>query len=292
MSNNVSQLGNKIQQAKSNVQKVLSQTSRNFSQSMQRTGRNVKNTFQRASSNTRNLQNSLNRSIQRVQRSASTDSPSNLNYFLLGLLFIFLMLLLVMIVYYLITDCKEKKSLTDFIFDTRNPMNPCIAEIPVSGKGDQTIVPASFEIPGVEEVFHISNQDYTYDQSKCKCKAYGARLATEAEIRQAYNNGADWCSYGWSQGQRAFFPTQQTSYQKLAKKHRFDCGRPGINGGFFSNPNLKFGVNCYGIKPAGKVVPLNKPNKNEFCARRNNFQADQVLETDEIAPFNEMTWNS
>ena len=28
----------------------------------------------------------------------------------------------------------------------------------------------------MKEVFHISNQDYTYNQAKCKCNAYGARL--------------------------------------------------------------------------------------------------------------------
>ena len=30
-------------------------------------------------------------------------------------------------------------------------------------------------IIGKKEVFHIGNQDYTYDQSRCKCSSYGAR---------------------------------------------------------------------------------------------------------------------
>ena len=30
---------------------------------------------------------------------------------------------------------------------------------------------------------------------------------------------------------------------------KHDCGRPGINGGYIDNPNIKFGVNCYGFKP-------------------------------------------
>jgi hypothetical protein len=29
-----------------------------------------------------------------------------------------------------------------------------------------------------------------------------------------------------------------------------NCGRPGINGGYIYNPNLRMGVNCYGVKPA------------------------------------------
>ena len=28
-----------------------------------------------------------------------------------------------------------------------------------------------------------------------------------------------------------------------------ECGKPGINGGYFSDPTMKFGVNCYGVKP-------------------------------------------
>ena len=31
-----------------------------------------------------------------------------------------------------------------------------------------------------------------------------------------------------------------------------DCGRPGVNGGFIANPNIQFGVNCFGIKPPAK----------------------------------------
>ena len=50
----------------------------------------------------------------------------------------------------------------------------------------------------------------------------------------------------------AFFPTQKSTWHKLQKikGHENDCGRPGINGGFMKNPNVRFGVNCYGNKPS------------------------------------------
>ena len=32
------------------------------------------------------------------------------------------------------------------------------------------------------------------------------------------------------------------------------CGLPGINGGYIDNPNIRFGVNCYGYKP--KITPI------------------------------------
>ena len=28
------------------------------------------------------------------------------------------------------------------------------------------------------------------------------------------------------------------------------CGVPGVNGGYFDNPEMRFGVNCYGAKPS------------------------------------------
>ena len=50
----------------------------------------------------------------------------------------------------------------------------------------------------------------------------------------------------------AFYPTQKSTWNKLQKikGHEHDCGRPGINGGYIDNPNVRFGVNCFGSKPA------------------------------------------
>ena len=101
------------------------------------------------------------------------------------------------------------------------------------------------------EVFNISNNFYTYSDAGALCKAMGSRLATYDEIEEAYNNGAEWSTYGWSEGQHAYFPTQKETWNKLQKikGHEHDLGRPGVNGGYFLNPNVRFGVNCYGVKP-------------------------------------------
>ena len=146
-------------------------------------------------------------------------------------------------------------------------------------------------IKNPEQVFHISNQDYSYNQAKCKCASYGARLATYAEMVEAYNGGANWCSYGWSEGQTAYYPTQKCKWEKM--KNKKECGKPGINGGFFSNPNLKFGANCFGQKPEGKVVKLKKTkcSKQSYCSLPQNTYAARKLATDEIAPFNDQQWS-
>ena len=101
------------------------------------------------------------------------------------------------------------------------------------------------------QVFNIPENNYIYGDAQAVCKAYGARLASYEEVEEAYNKGAEWCNYGWSDGQMALFPTQQKTFDELQKieGHENDCGRPGINGGFIDNPKLKYGVNCYGYKP-------------------------------------------
>jgi hypothetical protein len=108
------------------------------------------------------------------------------------------------------------------------------------------------------EVFNISNNLYTYDDAQAICKSYDSRLATYDEVEDSYNNGGEWCNYGWSEAQMVLFPTQKSTWSKLqeTKNNKNDCGRPGINGGYISNPSMQYGVNCFGIKPAPKASDL------------------------------------
>jgi hypothetical protein len=102
-----------------------------------------------------------------------------------------------------------------------------------------------------EEVFNVSNNLYNYEDAKAVCRAMGSRLATYDEIEASYMGGAEWTSYGWSEGQHAYFPTQKETWARLQelKGHEHDLGRPGVNGGYFANPNVRLGVNCYGVRP-------------------------------------------
>lgn len=120
---------------------------------------------------------------------------------------------------------------------------------------EESIKPVIPEILTKQQVFHINDNKYTYEDSKAICQAYGGRLANYKEINDAYNEGADWCGFGWSDGQMALYPTQTEKWNTLQgiKGHEHDCGRPGINGGYIDNPNVRFGVNCYGYKP--KITP-------------------------------------
>jgi hypothetical protein len=115
--------------------------------------------------------------------------------------------------------------------------------------------------PG-NEVFNIRNNLYTYDEAKSVCSIYGAKLANYDQIEDSYDNGGEWCNYGWSEGQMALFPTQKDTWNKLQKtdNHKNNCGRPGINGGFIANPNIKYGANCYGKKPVAYTADVNRMN--------------------------------
>ena len=151
------------------------------------------------------------------------------------------------------------------------------------------------------QVFNIPENDYVYPDAKAICTAYGARLATYKEVEDAYNKGAEWCNYGWSDGQMALFPTQQNTYDELQKieGHENDCGRPGINGGYMSNPALKFGVNCYGYKP--RMTPEEedlmatqpkypKTEKDIAMENRVNYWKDKLTEI-LVSPFNHERWS-
>jgi hypothetical protein len=108
--------------------------------------------------------------------------------------------------------------------------------------------------PG-KQIFNINRNIYTYDDAAPLCKAMGAELATFDQVKKAQKHGADWCNYGWVKGQMAVYPTSEATWNKLQTgphEYRNSCGKPGVNGGRFDNPEIRFGVNCFGARPQKK----------------------------------------
>lgn len=157
------------------------------------------------------------------------------------------------------------------------------------------------EIKFRKQVYNIPGNYYTYDNAKALCTAYGSELATYEQIEKTYKNGGEWCNYGWSADQLALFPTQQATYNHLQKTpgHEHDCGRPGINGGYIANPEIKFGVNCYGYKPKINeeeedlmkiTTPYQETVQDIAFQKRVDFwknQVDNIL----VSPFNYNMWS-
>jgi hypothetical protein len=151
-----------------------------------------------------------------------------------------------------------------------------------------------------DQVFNIPGNYYNYNDAKSLCNAYGSRLATYSEIENAYNSGAEWCNYGWSDNQMALFPTQSETYNNLQKisGHEHDCGRPGINGGYISNPKVRFGVNCYGKKPKmsdieEQLMETSTPyplTEDDIMMEKKTEMLKKKLPEILVSPFNYNNW--
>ena len=174
-------------------------------------------------------------------------------------------------------------------------------DIAVSGLSVPIISNTVPEIKRKPQVFHLPNNTYTYEDSKAVCSAYGGRLATYNEIDDAHKKGADWCGFGWSDKQMALYPTQTDKWNNLQtiEGHEHDCGRPGINGGYIDNPNVRFGVNCYGYKPKITDIEISNMSNTSLYPKTNKELAfddkvdfwKQQLESITVAPFNHNNWS-
>ena len=157
------------------------------------------------------------------------------------------------------------------------------------------------EIKILEEVFNIPGNYYNYNDADTLCKAYGSRLATYDEVENAYQKGGEWCNYGWSDGQMALFPTQKNTFNNLQniKGHEHDCGRPGVNGGYIANPNVKFGVNCFGYKPKmtdeeEELMQVNSPypkTEQDIAMEKRIDYWKRRLNEILVSPFNYNSWS-
>ena len=148
-----------------------------------------------------------------------------------------------------------------------------------------------------KEVFNIRDNVFTYNEAKAACAAYGARLATIEDMIAAYDRGANWCSYGWTEGQLAMYPTQKEYWAKLQmdNSRRTECGEPGLNGGYFENPAFKFGANCFGGKPPAKKGENIKPGRvdrhNPYENLIEKYKAKIANNEFRISNFSEDGWS-
>ena len=156
----------------------------------------------------------------------------------------------------------------------------------LSSDSSQFALPTRFIGP---EVFYVADNKFTYEEAPYVCKAYDSELASYIQVEQAYNSGAEWCGYGWTAGGIALFPTQQASWEARITdpdiRKREMCGRPGVNGGYF-DPTMKFGVNCYGIKPKQPAKPKVSA-ENDRLAGMFKDQIDKLV----VDPFAKTAWS-
>lgn len=241
----------------------------------------------------------------------SSDSGSALKIIMSFIFIIFVILLLLNALYYFfrVDIFKTLRNFINGIYHLEiisdiKDITHLVNNRPIEENSQSRIAAIQAPVPEIlltKQVFNVPNNTYVYDDAKALCSAYGSRLATYQEVESAYNDGAEWCNYGWSEKQMALFPTQQKTYNHLQKikGHENDCGRPGVNGGFIADPGSKFGVNCYGYKP--RMTPEEeeimatrpiypKTKKDIELEERVNYWKDK-LSSILVSPFNHNTWS-
>jgi hypothetical protein len=149
---------------------------------------------------------------------------------------------------------------------------------------------------GSKQVFNVARNLYTFSDAEPLCKAFGAELATYDQVKDAYKSGADWCNYGWVKGQLAVYPTQKATYDKLQhgpEEERMSCGLPGVNGGYFPNADQRFGVNCYGPRPAESALDerlqTEEKSATAFDREVNHFKSE--LDSIGVNPWSAKQWS-
>lgn len=160
-------------------------------------------------------------------------------------------------------------------------------------------VDISFEEP--EEAYHIPGNRFTYHDAKAVCNALDGEMASYEQLNEAQQKGANWCSYGWTKDKLGLYPTSQNAWDKLQTKedHEYDCGLPGVNGGFVANPHIKMGANCYGVKPKQSELEKNYlKHENVYPKTRKEMLFDERIKYWKnrignilISPFNNENWH-
>lgn len=231
----------------------------------------VTNIATNASTMATNIVNNVRTNISNIASGASNSASNGM--FGTVVFYGFIIGILALIVYYFQTIRFYGREFFDYIKmqyermfgqndeipeEAKKMMKPSERPGGIPGASDPSLLEKIGEkLPQRSEVFNVSRNIYTYNDASAVCRALGADLATYEQVKEAYDDGADWCNYGWVKGQMAVYPTQKHTYEKLQKgpeSSRNACGTVGINGGYFDNPELRFGVNCYGMRPSKRAT--------------------------------------
>jgi len=183
-----------------------------------------------------------------------------------------------------------------YIYKESGGVNQFLDELdnPVSYDPKEECIDCVDNLSDKKQVFNVADNIFTYEEARGLCRAYGGDLASLEQMIEAHKSGADWCNYGWSDGQMALYPTQLKTYNKLEVSSRQgECGKPGVNGGYFRNPNLQFGANCYAPKrgPEGGEVHKTPPDYMLDPLDVHASQYTERLKEFKISPFSTDKWS-
>lgn len=175
---------------------------------------------------------------------------------------------------------------------------------PLSDENDQSQLPKP-PTTG-EEVFYVQTPQYTYTQAQKVCQEYQAKLATKEQLQEAYRKGANWCRYGWTEGNSLYYPAQASFVKpKTMDELKQVCDAPGLIGligGEYKDTEQSFGVNCYGVRPETTTykssffkiqADLLGGNTKTPGVSTTSKPTEPVIDkkTTNIQPFSESSWS-
>ena len=240
------------------------------------------------------------------------------NFVLIGVSAVF-GLLIIIIVYYIVTTknnnykirninnqqtpknrLSSNSALSNSALSNSSTSNGSEPNLTIATPITTTIVPTfpkqTVSNPKIRQVFNIKENIYTLDDAPAVCGAVGSDIATMDQLIDAHKKGADWCNVGWTKDGLAAYPIQYSTWKTLQDNEpgkRNICGGPGINLSR-NDPNLLYGVNCYGIKPepkGGEIVKqvITSDRQNALNIKIAEFQKN--LNAINLAPFNVDKWS-
>ena len=193
------------------------------------------------------------------------------NFILIGISAVFGLLLIIIVYYIVVSKSSTPERLypnattsgnANVIMPSMQQQAVSKSPVPINTGGYFAPAPpatsatpgATVSNPNLKQVFNVRKNIYTLEDAPAVCGALGAELASIDQLMEAHRNGADWCNVGWTKDGIAAYPVQYSTWKTLQDNEpskRGICGRPGINL-VRNDPDLLYGVNCYGIKPEPK----------------------------------------
>lgn len=235
------------------------------------------------------------------------------NFVLIGVSGIFGLLVIIMIYYIFIsknsrgTGSSNRNSSnlqTSQLLGSPSATNPNVTSAnglpsPVVNGGYYAPAPAATPaatVSSTPQVFNIKNNIYTLDDAPAVCGVFGAEVATIDQLIAAHKAGADFCNVGWTKDGLAAYPIQYSTWKTLQDNvpdKRGMCGSPGINL-VRNDPNLLYGVNCYGVKPAPKgneKIKQSLISDKQMAINAKIAEFQKNMSSIGVSPFNQDNWS-
>ena len=234
------------------------------------------------------------------------------NFILIGVSAVF-GLLVIIIIYYIFVNKTSRNSASQLNRKQRTSLDSSLDSniltdsnsqlpVPINSGGYYSPTPTGTSAqlaitPKVNQVFNIKENIYTLDDAPAVCGAVGADFASMDQLIDAHKQGADWCNVGWTKDGLAAFPVQYATWKTLQDNDpgkRNICGSPGINL-VRNDPNLLYGVNCYGMKPDAKGNEKIKQailSDKQLAINAKIAQFQKNINAIGIVPFNADNWSA